>query len=137
MELEFVEHKIRSELIENGKDTRYKPGAYLFILSGLSWRLSRIGEIRHVSGGELSISLLHYAAEEFGPLARSVLAGWGIDTTADFGNIVYNLIDIEIMGREPRDRIEDFFGVADLDRFFAKRDYFKIDKNFIRSTQDA
>jgi uncharacterized repeat protein (TIGR04138 family) len=137
MEIEDVEEKIRSEILDTGKDTRYKLSAYLFVLTGLSYCLARIGEIRHVSGSEFSLSLLQFARHQFGPLARSVLAGWGIQTTDDFGNIVYNLIEIDVMGREPQDRLEDFTGVADIDRYFAEQDYFEIDKNFIKKTQCA
>jgi uncharacterized repeat protein (TIGR04138 family) len=137
MSSDGIENRIRAEILETGIDTRHKLGAYLFVLSGFSYCLAGIGEIRHVNGSELSRSLLEFAVHQYGPLARSVFADWGINATEDFGTIVYNLIDIQVMGKEPGDRREDFTGVADIDRYFAGQDYFEIDKKFIKKTQCA
>jgi uncharacterized repeat protein (TIGR04138 family) len=129
--------KIRREIIESGRDTRYKLGAYLFILSGLEFYLTQIGEKRHVKGQELSIGLLTFAHKQFGPLAGTVFKYWGITTSDDIGYMVYNLIGIGVMSKQPDDRIEDFFNAADIDRFFAKLDSFEVDKNFIKRIKGA
>ena len=132
-----VPDKIRHEIIENRNDTRYKLEAYLFIMNGLEFYLTMLGEKRHVTGQELSKGLLLFAHKQFGPLARSVLKHWGINTTDDLGNIVYNLISIQVMSRQPEDSIEDFYHVVDLDAFFASQDDFEVDRNFIKSIKGA
>ena len=132
-----VPDKIRHEIIENRGDTRYKLEAYLFIMNGLEFYLTMLGEKRHVTGQELSKGLLLFAHKQFGPLARSVLRHWGINKTDDLGNIVYNMISIQVMSRQPEDSIEDFYDVVDLDSFFAGQDDFEIDRNFIKSIKGA
>jgi uncharacterized repeat protein (TIGR04138 family) len=124
--------RIRCEIIERGRDTRYRLGAYLFVLDGLEFYLTQLGEKRHVTGQELSLGLLKFAHKQFGPLARSVCNYWGITATDDFGHIVYNLIGIGVMNKQPQDRLEDFFGVTDIGRYFAGQDDFEVDKNFIK-----
>ena len=49
---------------------------------------------RHLTGQELCEAIRQYAVEEFGYLAKSVLNSWGVYKTRDFGNIVFNLIEI-------------------------------------------
>jgi len=71
---------------------------------------------RHISGQELCVALKHLAADEYGLMAKLVLAGWGIRATSDFGEIVYNLIRIGEMSKSNGDRREDFDDVYDFDQ---------------------
>ena len=129
--------KIRQEIFEKRHDLRYKMGAYFFVLSGLEFYLTQLGEKRHIKGQELSLALLTFAHKQFGPMAASVFNYWGIKTTDDIGHIVYNLIEINVMTMLPEDRIEDFFDVADLGRYFANQESFEIDKEFIKKINGA
>jgi uncharacterized repeat protein (TIGR04138 family) len=49
-------------------------------------------------------------------MARVVFHLWGINRTADFGEIIFNLIDAELLSKTESDRREDFHDVLDLDR---------------------
>lgn len=113
------------------EDRRYKLEAYQFVRSGLEFaqevlELGRHEEtmlpegevrtVRHVTGQDLSHALKQYAHDQYGYLAKLVLADWGIRTTNDFGEIVYNLIKIGEMTKSPEDRREDFDGVFDFDQ---------------------
>ena len=129
--------KIRHDIIESGRDTRYKVDAYLFVLNGLEFHLTRKGEKRHVKGQELSIGLLDFAHKQFGPFARTVLEHWGVTATDDFGYIVYNLIDIGIMSKLPEDRLEDFFKVTDVNRYLSEQESFEVDKEYIKKIKGA
>ena len=122
---------VRTLIIESGRDTRYRLGAYLFALSGLEYYIAKIGEKRHVSGRELAGGLAEFAVKQFGPLALNVLNSWGVSTTDDFGYIVYNLIDIGQMTRQSGDRLEEFFGVLDLNEYCGSHDPFTIDREHI------
>ena len=132
-----IVEKIRDEIIESGIDDRYKTGAYEFVLNGLDFYISKIGEKRHVSGQELSMGLLAFSHKQHGLMAKSVLANWGIRTTDDFGYIVYNMINIGLMSKQPNDALDDFFDVMDVDSFFDSVDCFEIDKNFIKKIKGA
>ncbi len=59
-----------------------------------------------------------YAHEQYGYLAKSVLNHWSIYSTSDFGEIVFNLIEIEQMRKTPNDHREDFDNVFDFDEGF-------------------
>lgn len=73
---------------------------------------------RHVSGQELCEAMRQYAHEQYGYLAKNVLNHWSIFSTSDFGEIVFNLIEIEQMRKTPHDRREDFDNVFDFDEGF-------------------
>lgn len=87
---------------------RYDERAFLFVLAALEFEQRRMPERRHISGWELSRACRDYALEQYGLLARSVLEHWGIRRTADFGAIVYALIDAGLLVRRDEDRPEDF-----------------------------
>jgi uncharacterized repeat protein (TIGR04138 family) len=131
-----VMKKIEDEIVAE-KDKRYKIQAYSFVLSGLEFFLSSLGEKRHVSGQELSKGLLLFALKQFGLMARDVLKNWGITKTDDFGFMVYNMIEIGVMSRQPDDAVEHFFDVVDFDTFFKVQNYFDIDKDFIKKIKGA
>jgi uncharacterized repeat protein (TIGR04138 family) len=73
---------------------------------------------RHLTGQQLCEAIRVYALEQYGYMARVVLNSWGIRSTGDFGEIVYNLIRIGRMKKSPEDRREDFDDVFDFDLAF-------------------
>jgi len=129
--------RIRKEIIESGRDSRYQLDAYDFVLNGLEFYLTRLGEKRHVSGQELSQGLLVFAQKQFGPLAQNVLDKWGVTKTDDFGNIVYNMIEIGIMSKQPEDALDHFYDVIHFDTFFKSQPMFEIDREYIRKIKGA
>ena len=114
-EMERMLKKIEAIL---SKEPSYKFEAYSFVMAGLHYSVSRLPKPRHVSGKELSEGLRDYALEQFGPLARTVLEYWGIRSTADFGKIVFLLIDAELLKRTEEDSIHDFDHIYDFDQAF-------------------
>lgn len=81
-------------------------------------------EEHHVSGQQLCYAIQRYAIEQYGLLAQSVLKHWGVHTTDDFGEIVFNLIDIGQMRKTDDDRREDFENVFDFKEAFSNREVF-------------
>ena len=75
---------------------------------------------RHVSGQELCEAMRLYAQDQYGYLAKNVLNHWGLETTKDFGEIVFNLIEIGQMRKTASDAREDFDGVFDFDEGFQR-----------------
>jgi len=96
------------------QNPRYSREAYLFVLRGLEWSMRQLGQRRHLTGAELTELLTAFARDQFGGMAWFVLQEWGIFETRDFGEIVYRLIEEDLMGKEPDDQIDDFNGVLDL-----------------------
>jgi uncharacterized repeat protein (TIGR04138 family) len=121
------------------EDRRYKIDAYQFLGAGLEHAQEVLGlgkpgprprakdaeeeddrPVRHVTGQDLCVALKHLAHEQYGYMARLVLASWGIRSTSDFGEIVYNLIKIGKMSKSDSDRREDFDNVYDFEQAFLK-----------------
>lgn len=90
---------------------RYHERAYLFVLGTIEFLQSRLEARRHVSGGELAWACRDFARQQFGLLAREVLAHWGITRTEDFGRIVFTLVEVGLLVTQPGDAEADFEAV--------------------------
>jgi uncharacterized repeat protein (TIGR04138 family) len=96
------------------RDGRYAPEAFDFLHRGLALAArQRHGPAtdqrpRHITGQELCRALRRLARQRWGPLAREVLRHWNIHRTRDFGEMVYLMIDLGIMGKQDSDDITDF-----------------------------
>ena len=106
-----------SEISE--KDGRYSKEGLLFILAALEYTISKLPDRRHLTGQELSKGIAGYAREQYGYLAKTVLNNWGMQTTQDYGEIVYLLINEGLMSRTEDDKKEDFADAYDFDEEFA------------------
>jgi len=124
-----IEETISSILRE---DPRYRRDAYYFLQHALAYAAEhldkpRTGKKRHLSAQELTDCIRIYALDEFGPLALTVLNHWGIQSTEDFGEIVFNMVDKGLLGKTDEDKKEDFddgfdFETAFKDPFLPKTD---------------
>lgn len=95
------------------KDPRYQRDAYLFVKDALDHTQKLIvknnkGELRHVSGQELLGGVRDYALTQFGPMAAMVFEEWGIKRCEDFGEIVFNMVEIGLLGKTEKDSRDDF-----------------------------
>ncbi|HZS17785.1 MAG TPA: Minf_1886 family protein [Candidatus Udaeobacter sp.] len=106
-------------------DPRYHRDAYVFLRDALDFttkqqKKAKGTSIRHVSGPELLEGLRQYALKEFGPMVITVFDSWGIHSSEDIGNMVFNLIGAGIFGKTEEDSIEDFRNVYRFEDVFAK-----------------
>lgn len=100
----------------SARDALYAPSAYHFVFRALDFVLEVRAQDRgeplpvdsHVSARELLDGLRAYALELYGPLARMVLEHWGIERTEDFGEIVWRLVDCQLLNKQETDRKSDF-----------------------------
>jgi uncharacterized repeat protein (TIGR04138 family) len=111
------------------RDRRYHRDAYFFVFEALRFAQEQLGiggmgsqgeesdpdEERHVTGQQLCEAIRQYAIQQYGMLSKNVLNEWGVRSTADFGEIVFNLIEIGQMKKTDSDRREDFENVFDFD----------------------
>ena len=104
------------------RESRYDEQAYLFILSALEFAQTRLDVRRHITGSELSHACRELALERYGLMARVVLERWGIHATADFGEVVFALVDLGFLAKLPSDTRDEFSEVYDFAGAF-ERDY--------------
>jgi uncharacterized repeat protein (TIGR04138 family) len=107
-------------------DSRYAVEAYEFVFAALAHTLKRLGrtppesgapwEGEHVSVAELLDGARDLALREYGLLARAVFHAWGVDSTDDFGEVVFNLVNAGLMDPTPADERCGFHNAFDLDR---------------------
>ena len=99
------ENKI-SELCRT--DLRYSSEAYRFVTDAVTFTVQRLEAHRHVTARELLEGMRDYAVNEYGAMAEAVLVSWGVSTASDVGNLVYNLIGVELLSASPGDKRSDF-----------------------------
>ncbi len=128
------------------EDRRYAFEAYLFVFEALGYAQNVLdmgtesasepiedvdppdeaeeATERHLTGQELCEAIRRFALDQYGYMAKTVLNNWGVHTTGDFGEIVFNLIRVEKMRKTPHDCREHFDDVFDFDAAFQQE--FKI-----------
>lgn len=97
---------------------QYDRSAYLFVLAALHRRLGELESPRHLKGPELAEAVRELALETYGLMARTVLEHWGVHSTSDLGDIVYLLVEHDVLITRPTDSREDFEGVYTFEEGF-------------------
>jgi len=95
------------------KDARYKFDAYEFVMQALFFTQKKLKRKDHVSGKEILEGIKEHLLSQYGPMAKTVIEHWGIYTTSDFGQIVFNMINAGLMKKTQDDSLEDFKDVYD------------------------
>ncbi len=96
------------------QDPRYKPAAYAFLQQALDFTIKMLnkpagtGPQRHVTGQELLEGIRCFTLKEYGPMSMTVLTSWGIRSTEDFGEMVFNLVENKLLGKTEEDKKEHF-----------------------------
>ena len=134
------------------RDKRYTVDAYLFVLEALTYAQETLGmgeeagesdrdtpsesssrprkrrkrAEQHLTGQQLCEAARRYALDQYGYLAKTVLGNWGVVSTRDLGEIVFNMIDIGQMRKTRKDRREDFHDVFDFEDVFRDRFRFVV-----------
>ncbi len=122
------------------RDPRYSIEAYAFVIEALKYarraKLKRVNRDRdsrrpgqsgskirtrkadrdagHVTGPELCETVRKLALKQYGGLSATVLRQWGVRTTSDLGEIVFNLIEAGDLEKTSSDSRADFDDVYDL-----------------------
>jgi uncharacterized repeat protein (TIGR04138 family) len=107
------------------KDPRYHRDAYLFVREALDYTQRTSGKdtrgrIRHVTGQELLAGIRDYALQQFGPMALTLFEEWGVRSCADFGEIVFNMVEADWLAKTDKDSRADFAGGYDFEEAFRK-----------------
>jgi uncharacterized repeat protein (TIGR04138 family) len=120
------------------KDARYHRDAYLFVREALDYTQKTIGKspkseprqgaaddsaenrVRHVSGQELLLGIRGFALEQFGPMTLMLLQEWGVKRCEDFGEIVFNMVENNLLAKTKSDSRDDFRGGYEFEEAFRK-----------------
>jgi uncharacterized repeat protein (TIGR04138 family) len=107
------------------KDSHYTREAYTFVREALDFTQKLVGkesrgQIRHVSGQELLNGIRQFALQQFGPMAMTVFEEWGINNCRDFGEIVFNMVEIGLLAKTDKDTRDDFKNGYDFTDAFRK-----------------
>jgi uncharacterized repeat protein (TIGR04138 family) len=107
------------------KDSRFSRETYLFIREALDFTQKIIGkenrgQIRHVSGQELLDGIRQFGLQQFGPMTAMVFEEWGVNSCRDFGEIVFNMVEIGLLAKTDKDTRDDFQNGYDFTDAFRK-----------------
>lgn len=124
------------------KDPRYHLNAYYYVLETLDFARSQLGmgcssehvlpkplpreeekdepdsNLCHISGKELCEAIRIRGLWMFGYLAKTVFNQWGVFSTDDFGEIVFNMVQAGKVWTAPGDKKEDFENLYDFQTAF-------------------
>ena len=109
------------------QDGRYRKEAYFFVYAALEYTIDKTGKRgsgdtpSHVTGEELLMGISEYGQDQYGPMTKTVFESWGVKATLDFGEIVFVLVNAEMLGKTSEDSIEDFRDVYNFDEEFDLR----------------
>lgn len=115
-------------------DPRYHRDAYTFVREALDHsqrlfaneerdagrRTVSLQKENHVTGQQLLEGIRECALGQFGPMAATVLEEWGIHECRDFGNIVFNMVESQLLRKTEKDTRDDFAGGYDFKEAFRK-----------------
>jgi uncharacterized repeat protein (TIGR04138 family) len=104
-------NEVVEQIIE--KDPRYGKEAYIFLKEALEFTIKqkKRGKTEsgsHVNAVELLDGFRQLALKEFGPMVMTVLEYWGVRSSFDVGQMVFNLIGAGVFGKTETDSVEDF-----------------------------
>jgi uncharacterized repeat protein (TIGR04138 family) len=107
------------------RDVRYHRDAYVFLREALEHAQKAASKAnrhhpRHVNALELLDGIRAYALDSFGPMALTVLEEWGIRSCEDFGNIVFLMVESDLLRITEQDRLEHFKGAYAFEEAFRR-----------------
>ncbi len=136
-----MESKLLSDVyrafILSGRDTRYQPDGYGFVLASLDFVREKRSLTGHIEASDIIDGVIELSLMKFGPLAEQVLKKWGIVETIDIGTIVYNLISMEILSRTSDDKLSNFETDKSVKTLLKSTKIHKINKKKIKILKDS
>jgi uncharacterized repeat protein (TIGR04138 family) len=117
------------EILEQilAKDSRFHRDAYFFVRDALQSTKRQVHkenresrDEKHVTGQELLEGIRQFALKEFGPMTATVFEEWGVRNCRDFGEIVFNMVEIRLLAKTEKDTRDDFQSGYDFTDVFRK-----------------
>lgn len=108
------------------KDGRYKADAYEFVMQAIWHTQKKLKREGHVTGKELLEGIRGFGLAQFGAMAVTVFEHWGVKSTEDFGEVVFNMVENGMLRKTDEDSRKDFKGVYDFNKAFDITDQIKL-----------
>ncbi|MCX7704065.1 MAG: hypothetical protein N2234_08240 [Planctomycetota bacterium] len=89
---------------------RYSPQIYGLVLAAVEEAIESSGIRRHISGRELLDSLVTLIVRKHGLLGGFLLKRWGVFSSEDIGEVVFDLVDAKLLKKRDEDSKKDFEG---------------------------
>ena len=110
------------------QNPRYHRDAYLFLREALDFTQKVIAKSNknrgrdgsHITGQELLNGIREYALAIYGPMTMTVFDEWGITSCEDFGQMVFLMIENNLLRKTDQDRPEDFKNGFSFEEAFRK-----------------
>jgi len=109
---------------------RYHRNAYEFLFEALRFTQETLNrgmvlegvdeDSAHISGKELLDGVRQLALDKYGLLSPTVFRYWGVESTEDFGRIVFDLVERGEMRKTERDQLCDFVDIYDFEKAFVE-----------------
>jgi uncharacterized repeat protein (TIGR04138 family) len=114
---------VLSKIVES--DSRYHRDAYMFLRDSLEFTQKVISkanknQVRHINGKELLNGIREYALITYGPMTATVLEEWGIRSCEDFGNMVFLMVENNLLRKQEQDSLADFQNAYSFEEAFRK-----------------
>lgn len=119
-----MKEKLRAIALRDG---RFAPDAFYFLFEALEVAVKLAGKdglqgtARHVTGKEVLSGMRDHALTIFGPLTPEVWRSWGVESTLDWGRVVFTLVEAGMLKRQDEDRLEDFADGFEFEPTFVER----------------
>ncbi len=119
----------------------FHPHAYVFLSEALKmaqelacagFRSDRPDESHHISGQQLLEGVRVLGLRQYGSMAPAVFRHWGLQTTDDFGRMVFEMIERGEMRKSEHDQLSDFQSLYSFDEAFSDRYQIDVSKAFRR-----
>jgi uncharacterized repeat protein (TIGR04138 family) len=98
------------------KQGKYPAAAYVMIYNTLHW-LQEKGQEGHIAGPDLARAVFFYTIDTCGFLAKTVWQQLKLERSEDIGEMVYHLVDANLIGKVPTDNQSDFDNVLMISDF--------------------
>lgn len=117
----------------------FHPQAYVFLSEALKTAQEVAGrhlagdpidETHHISGQQLLEGVRVLGLRQYGPMAPVVFRHWGLQSTDDFGRIVFEMIERGEMRKSERDQLSDFHAVYTFEAAFSESYRIDVSKAF-------
>lgn len=95
------------------RDSRFSADAYAFLKQALDFTVTEHTKhdpdmSQHVTAKELLLGFRDLALTEYGPMASTLLSEWRVTSCTDIGDMVFNLIQEGMFGKQDSDNQSDF-----------------------------
>jgi uncharacterized repeat protein (TIGR04138 family) len=133
---------MKTPIVERRNQPRlqFDPHAYVFVQEALKTAQELVGrqitsdrmddDSHHISGQELLEGVRVLGLRRYGLLAPDVFRHWGLNTTDDFGRVVFEMIERGQMRKSDRDQLSDFHNLFTIDESFAHDYQIDVSKAF-------